>query len=512
MAVIDPIDPFASGVDVSSTDTTMQDLAGRIKEKQNYDQNFAKYQQRLAPYSYQAPSMSFYELASELGAGLLSTPNIGGASAFTGLGVGFTKASEKMRDRKEANDKENQQMALQAAQMAMQDEQKAEEYLHAINLKRLEIANEPGDWIYLEGVATDKSNKLLKKETTMGDTQKLSLRDNAKNRALLNELTQNQGYYVVDKPDSVVNIDQTSETREDIDASRELSALQTKLVDGATAANSIKSQVSYARGLSNRITENGQYPERFGKVAEVMVPVKNMSQGLGFDWAFDTTGLDDQDAIRQVNLGFVMRLVSMTKGAISNREMELFQQSAPTLGSTYGGYQEMLNYLDIMAKLETEFAEAFIDEKSIFKNQYKADNDTAKVSTSELWDHMTKFQLQWQRENSMFDRYAKEYGKNAGPNNTNLTGNDYYGQMVNSATSENVELWNKAVDNHAAATSGNRAEDNPFNPQSVRKTDLLAQRKTITEKLENNEYVDDNAEKEARKLLQQINTLIANLQ
>jgi len=88
MAVIDPIDPFASDINVSSTNDQSSELMDRLKP--DYDKNFAKYQQRLAPYTYQAPSMSFYDLASELGAGLLATPNTGGASAFTGLGVGFT--------------------------------------------------------------------------------------------------------------------------------------------------------------------------------------------------------------------------------------------------------------------------------------------------------------------------------------------------------------------------------------------------------------------------------------
>ena len=110
MAVNDPINPFDSEIDVSASDNSIQDLASQLG---NYDQNFAKYQQRLAPYSYQAPNMSIYDLASELGAGLLATPNTGGASAFTGLGVGFTRASDKMKKNQEANAKAQQQITKQ---------------------------------------------------------------------------------------------------------------------------------------------------------------------------------------------------------------------------------------------------------------------------------------------------------------------------------------------------------------------------------------------------------------
>ena len=125
MATIDPIDPFASGVDVSSTDDQFSEIgqlvSGRLKKMGDYDKNLAKYHERLNPFMYEQPKMSFYELASELGAGLLSTPNIGGASAFTGLGVGFTNASERMKAIETENSKARQQIALQAAQMAMQD-------------------------------------------------------------------------------------------------------------------------------------------------------------------------------------------------------------------------------------------------------------------------------------------------------------------------------------------------------------------------------------------------------
>ena len=59
---------------------------------------------------------NFYDLASELGAGLLSTPNIGGASAFVGLGVGFSNFNEGLKKRQQARDKFKQQMKLMAYQ------------------------------------------------------------------------------------------------------------------------------------------------------------------------------------------------------------------------------------------------------------------------------------------------------------------------------------------------------------------------------------------------------------
>tara|TARA_R110000824_G_scaffold272376_3_gene460901 strand:- start:489 stop:1694 length:1206 start_codon:yes stop_codon:yes gene_type:complete len=132
MAVNDPIDPFASDVSVNATDDNLSELANLLKERmqpRNYEDNIEKYQQRLEPYIAKPSRMGFYDLASQLGAGLLSTPNTGGASAFTGLGVGFSNASAEMKQKQEAYAKAKQEIGLQAAQMAMQDEQKANAFL-----------------------------------------------------------------------------------------------------------------------------------------------------------------------------------------------------------------------------------------------------------------------------------------------------------------------------------------------------------------------------------------------
>ena len=145
MAVTTPqqVDVFATGGDVSapSADQFSQLGAMMTSRFQPFEQNVQKYQQRLSPYAYQAPRMNIYDLASELGAGLLSTPNTGGASAFTGLGVGFTRASERMKADRIAKEKSVREMGMMAAQLAMQDEQKANEFLNQITLKMMGDSN-----------------------------------------------------------------------------------------------------------------------------------------------------------------------------------------------------------------------------------------------------------------------------------------------------------------------------------------------------------------------------------
>mgnify|MGYP003147120365 CR=1 FL=1 len=74
---------------------------------------------KMSELSFLTPpetNANFYDLASELGAGLLSTPNTGGASAFVGLGVGFHNFSQGVKKRQEARNKFNQQLKQLAYQ------------------------------------------------------------------------------------------------------------------------------------------------------------------------------------------------------------------------------------------------------------------------------------------------------------------------------------------------------------------------------------------------------------
>ena len=58
-----------------------------------------------------------------------------------------------------------------------------------------------------------------------------------------------------------------------------------------------------------------------------------------------------------------MAIVSQTKGAISNKEMELFINASPTLGSTFEGYMDQLRLLERVASRDKEFYGAYLEKK-----------------------------------------------------------------------------------------------------------------------------------------------------
>ena len=116
------IDIFEEGGAAESDQYT--DLYNRLSQT-DFDASYDKYMQRLSQFAPDQPKMSIFEVASQLGRGLLSTPNTGVGSTYQGLGVGFDNISQQIKAEEEMYEKQNREIAMMATQMAMQNEQKA---------------------------------------------------------------------------------------------------------------------------------------------------------------------------------------------------------------------------------------------------------------------------------------------------------------------------------------------------------------------------------------------------
>ncbi len=384
MAVNDPINPFDSEIDVSASDNSIQDLASQLG---NYDQNFAKYQQRLAPYSYQAPNMSIYDLASELGAGLLATPNTGGASAFTGLGVGFTRASDKMKKNQEANAKAQQQIGLQAAQLAMQDEQKANEFLNQYAIKMIDSANKKVDYITFEYDEVDET-------TGTTTTQSQTFANIPSNRDDINDIINNKNGREVKPPTTAINMPGDNTSFADKEAIKSMMKEGDAYEAKSRASDQIRDQVNQAYILANEIEEAGG---SFGPASRSLLGVRELISGLGFGEFLlgdSEAAIAPQKALNQLSMGFTMAIVSQTKGAISDREMKLFISASPTLGSTKEGYMKQLELLERLAVRDKDFYKDYVNKMIEFEDQG--------VTGRKLSLQMDKFTADWSEENPLF--------------------------------------------------------------------------------------------------------------
>ena len=354
----------------------------------DYETEFKRYQERLMPYVYQEPRMSIYDLASELGAGLLATPNVGGLSLFQGLGTGFARASDRLKSAKAENAKARQQVALQAAQMAMQDEQQAKQFLQEYSLKQIDSRNKPGEYITLE--YTDPNGELISK----------TFRDNAANAPDIDALLA-QGAVEVKTPASQTIINQGQKlSKRDEKAIDDQLKLEGDLFEDYKTATSVIDNVAIAKGAAEKIGR-----ENYGPDEAILLGPKKMLIGLGLGDVFglDADVVGDQQVLNQLGMGFTMAIVSQTKGAISNKEMQLFINASPGLASTYDGYMKQLEYLDRVAQRQKKLYEDVIAEAERLEELELAGELTPAQTARQL----KRYYAEWANNNPLFSDEEK---------------------------------------------------------------------------------------------------------
>ena len=351
----------------------------------DYSGNVEKYKTRLGEFVEPVPRMNIYDFASELGAGLLSTPNTGGASAYVGLGVGFNKVSERMRNARAEERKMRQQLGMQAAQMAMQDEKGALDYLRQIELKNIDLKNKRGDLLTFE--YTDADGKVV--QTTV--------RDNVANDDIINDLLDTKNAIEVKTPGSVVNVGGGASERDKQAIKSQLSSEDEILAKSRAGTSSI-SNVLEAQEIARRLG-----PENFGEVQRLTMYPRKLLDAFGITDETAANIIGDQILLNQISMGFTMDIVSRTKGAISNREMELFIQASPGLGSNYNGFMKQANYLKRIAQRDVDFFNDYVDEAE----KLEALEEKGQLTASQVKRKLNQFEGNWYNDNLIFDAEEK---------------------------------------------------------------------------------------------------------
>jgi len=394
ISTIDSENIFEGNIDLSNLDPNSLRLALLQASRPTFEDSFSKYQERLKPFAYQAPKINIYDIASELGAAILATPATG--SVYEGIGRGFSNVSARMRANREKQAQANRQIGLQAANLAMQDEQKGTDYIQKYALELLKSSNDPGDLITIEfdemvPSKDENGNPILDADgnavmVPSGVRKQGTFRDNLANRSVIEDLTQNKNGIQIKSPNTVINQGETGD-KEYIKA---MIASENQIIADARAASGVIDQVNYARSVAERIGENGYGPQE-----AFLLPIKKILVGAGLDGMVDSSKVGDQILMNQLGIGFAMAIVGMTKGAISNREMEMFLAASPVLTSTYNGFMKQLEYLEKIAKRAEDYAIAYGAEADRLED--------AGMSKSKQKRALDRFAATWQRDNPIFD-------------------------------------------------------------------------------------------------------------
>ena len=104
-------------------------------------------------------------------------------------------------------------------------------------------------------------------------------------------------------------------------------------------------------------------------------------------------------------MNFVMGIVSQTKGAISEREMDLFINASPTIGSTYDGFLMQLQMLEKLASRDEDFYRDYLIEM-------------VKLEDEEIYGKKQKirleqFTLDWSKNNPLLTPKEEKLLQNA---------------------------------------------------------------------------------------------------
>ena len=324
--------------------------SARKRAETKYDNSFDKYQQRLSAIQSKRSPVSFYEAAGKIGAGLLAQQAEKFPSIGRGLGIGFQSLSDEIAKRKEEKRKEEQAVAMKAMELSLQDEQQGQKFLNDYALKMIDMQNKDiktitFDTSMLVDALDENGEPVINEKTGVPFTSKTTVRAND---SFINDLL-TLGATEIDRAATNINLGAGGN---ELDKKRagKIADAEAKWQEESDAATALRDQVMIARSLANELG-----PEGFGPVDSLTMGLRGLMIDLGMGNLVDTDKLATQQALTQTSIGFVMALVGKTKGAISNKEMEIFFQASPTLGSTYDGYMRMLGYMDRIAELSEKY-------------------------------------------------------------------------------------------------------------------------------------------------------------
>ena len=410
IANVDPFEEYAAGTDLKPLDMTQLEAdEGDIKQGSpsldsgylnlltqalspvDYETQSAKYQERLKGL-YEPPTKpSFYDLLSDLGAGIMSQPATAGA--FPGIAAGFNTFSARMRADRDERRKQRQAVALEAAKLAMEDERKAEERIQQFAMEMIQNQNSgDADLITLTYDEMDANGQFTGKKITRSFDKKSQARE------IKNILANQNPVVVSDLPDP------TPEGKLSEEDARALSKQTTEIAAQEAQSYAALDNLSEAERLAGELGEEG-----FGATQELTLGFRQFFGQVAPWLGVDLDKVSKQEALATITIGFALANVSQTKGAVSNAEMNLFIKSAPFLGQTYDGFLRSIDIQRRVAAKQQEYAREY--QAELDRITREAGERGVTLTGTQARNAMNRWNSQWRAENR--DSFLTEDDKKA---------------------------------------------------------------------------------------------------
>jgi len=368
-------DIFASPeINTSGIDAQTAALLKALQPK-DYDKSREKYASRFGAVIEPRRKLNFYDLAGELGRAILSRPADEGV--FPGLGVGFGNFQKRLSRADEEERKQRQQIALKAAELAMTDERAAEKMLQQFSMDILknQLVGKEVKLITLKYDEVDPKTGIFTGNKVEGSFDKVT------QGPLIRRLITQQGGVDVSALPDPVGEGKTSEAM-----GKDWVERQAEVRESARVADASIDMINRGKRLAAGIGEG-----RFGNAQAWLVPFKNFILPFVPEGLIDMEALGKQESLAQITMSFVLANIALTKGAISEKEMDLFERASPYLGQSYQGFMLALNIQEKIAR-----------KKLLYAAEYQARvNEVMKPGTTgyEINKAMNDFTDRWQHEN-----------------------------------------------------------------------------------------------------------------
>ena len=347
-----------------------------------------KYADRFSAIIPDSRRADLFDLASNLGAQLLSQPT-GPGSFARGLGMGFAAFNQQLEKTDREKRERDRTIGIEALKLATTDENAAKERISKYIIEEMKQANKSVKYLTFEMDELDaEGNKTGKRiQVPVPDYDRKTQEAYRNNRTKDNPLGVDRNVTVTGQAESQVTVEapKTASYFAKAEGAAASDMINAWVKEGNNAKSQLNS-IDQALIVSEKLTD-----ENFGTIASNTLPFRKLLTELGVIDDSETIG--DQELMLSLGTRFAMALVGQTKGAVSDREMELFIRASANLGQSLEGFKKQLGYLRKIADLQARF-----------KTDFVRDAKEGKIYTSEMSDEevasaLRAYQEDWQQQN-----------------------------------------------------------------------------------------------------------------
>ena len=354
----------------------------------DFEKSQKKYADRFSAIIPDSRRADLFDLASNLGAQLLSQPT-GPGSFARGLGMGFAAFNQQLEKTDQEKRERDRTIGIEALKLATTDENAAKERISKYIIEEMKQANRSVKYLTFEMDELDAEGKKTGKriQVPVPDYDRKTQEAYRNNRTKDNPLGVDRNVTVTGQAESQVTVEapKTASYFAKAEGAAASDMINAWVKEGNNAKSQLNS-IDQALIVSEKLTD-----ENFGTIASNTLPFRKLLTELGVIDDSETIG--DQELMLSLGTRFAMALVGQTKGAVSDREMELFIRASANLGQSLEGFKKQLGYLRKIADLQARF-----------KTDFVRDAKEGKIYTSDMSDEevasaLRAYQENWQQQN-----------------------------------------------------------------------------------------------------------------